>query len=135
MKKLSRHEEREIALQFLYALDNRGRLEQDFEPQSEEYIPWLKEDHQSEDDYYLALVRGVCHNLAEIDKLISEKAKGWSLKRIAIVDRNILRIAIFEIKYNPRVPEAVAINEAVELAQEYCSDKSPSFINGILGKI
>ncbi len=135
MKYLSRHQERELALQYLYSLDCKGKLKEDCSLEDLGTPLNLFADLESEDNYHEDLINGVCYNLINIDSLINENAIGWTIKRMARVDRNILRLAIFEIKYNPKVPQAVAINEAVELAKEYGSDKSTSFINGILGKI
>ncbi|MPM71128.1 Transcription antitermination protein NusB [bioreactor metagenome] len=71
----------------------------------------------------------------EIDSLLDEFAKGWSVERMSKVDKAIMRLAVYEIKYAPGVPDGVAVNEAVELAKTYSSDEAPAFINGILGKI
>ena len=135
MRYLSRHQERELALQFLYSLDCKGKLKENCSIADVGTPLNLFVDMESEDSYHEDLINGICHNLNIIDSLINENAIGWSINRMARVDRNILRLAIFEIKYNPKIPQAVAINEAVELAKEYGSDKSTSFINGILGKI
>ena len=74
-------------------------------------------------------------HLSELDEKISGKAKGWKLERLGKADLAILRLAVFEILYNEKVPNAVAINEAVELAKKYGGDKSGKFINGVLGAI
>ena len=73
--------------------------------------------------------------LPEIDKLISDNTTGWTVDRIAKVDLTILRLAVYEMKYDDRVPEAVAINEAVEIAKKYGQEESVSFVNAVLGKI
>ena len=135
MEYLSRHQERELALQYLYSLDCKEKLKEGCSLEDIGVPLNLFADLESEDNYHEDLIKGICHNLNKIDSLINENAIGWNINRMARVDRNILRLAIFEIKYNPKVPQAVAINEAVELAREYGSDKSTSFINGILGKI
>jgi len=135
MKYLSRHQERELALQYLYSLDSKEKLKDNCTIEDLGIPLNLFADFESEDNYHQDLIKGICHNLINIDSLINENAIGWKVKRMARVDRNILRLAIFEIKYNPKIPQAVAINEAVELAKEYGSEKSTSFINGILGKI
>lgn len=71
----------------------------------------------------------------EVDELINRYAKGWQTRRMAKVDLSLIRLAIFEIRHDPDVPAKVAINEAVELAKKYGGNDSPSFINGILGKV
>ena len=78
---------------------------------------------------------GTMANLTEIDNIIGTYAKGWSVDRMSKVDKAILRLAAYEIKFAPDVPDGVAVNEAVELAKTYSSDEAPAFINGILGKL
>lgn len=79
------------------------------------------------------LAEGVAAHRAELDALISRHAEGWALERIAPLERNILRVALFEILHREDVPAEVAINEAVELAKRYCGAETPGFVNGILG--
>lgn len=81
------------------------------------------------------LVEGVKANVEDLKKVISEYSQAWSLERIGKVELCILLIATYEIIYLPEVPVGASINEAVELAKEYCDEKSPAFINGILGSI
>ena len=81
------------------------------------------------------LVRGVIESQEQIDTLITENAPEWPLDQVAVIDRNILRIAIFEFFISGDTPIKVAINEAVELAKLYGSDSSPRFINGVLGAV
>jgi N utilization substance protein B len=81
-----------------------------------------------------ALVSGVVEHQDEIDEKLSEISENWSLSRMPIIDRNILRIAAYELLYNDDIPAGVAINEAVELAKVFGSDDSPKFVNGILGR-
>ena len=81
------------------------------------------------------LVRGVIHHKEEIDQNIRRYAPAWPVEQISTVDRNILRLAIFEIIFDKKVPVKVAINEAVELAKGFGGDNSPRFINGVLGSV
>lgn len=81
------------------------------------------------------LVEGTCAHLSEIDLLISKYTTHWSLERIAVVDRNVLRLAIFELLFSNETPPKVAINEAVELAKRFGSSESGKFVNGILDSI
>ena len=81
------------------------------------------------------LVRGVIHNKEDIDQNIRHYAPVWPVEQIPTVDRNILRLAIFEILFDKKVPVKVAINEAVELAKRFGGDNSPRFINGVLGSV
>jgi N utilization substance protein B len=81
------------------------------------------------------LVHGVIHHQAEIDTLIARYAPEWPLDQMAVIDRNILRIAIFEFLIDGETPVKVSINEAVELAKSYGSDSAPRFVNGVLGTL
>jgi len=86
-------------------------------------------------DFCLVLVRGVEEHITEIDMTIKKYTDNWSLERITNIDRNILRIAIYEILLLDDIPKSVSINEAVELSKEYGTKSSFSFVNGVLGKI
>ena len=79
------------------------------------------------------LVEGVEEDRPELDELISKHSKGWPLDRIATLERNILRVALYEALHRDDIPVEVAIDEAVELSKEYCGADAPGFINGILG--
>lgn len=81
------------------------------------------------------LVSGIIEHQAEIDDRISTYLQGWDLERIANVDRNVLRIATFELYYRPNIPPAVSINEAIEIAKKYSTAESGRFVNGILGPL
>lgn len=85
--------------------------------------------------YAEQIVRGVDENRSEIDTLIESHAVGWTLARMPVVDRAILRLAIWELQYNPEIPPAVAIAEAIELASVLSTDDSAPFVNGLLGSI
>jgi N utilization substance protein B len=80
-------------------------------------------------------VQGVIENRPEIDELIETYSQGWSLQRMPTIDRAILRIGIWELTHNDEIPDAVAISEAVELAQSLSTDDSASFVNGLLARI
>ena len=79
------------------------------------------------------LAEGVAEQRSELDAAIARHAKGWSLERIAPLDRNIMRVALYEIEHREDVPAEVAIDEAVELAKQYCGADAPGFVNGVLG--
>jgi|SRR5690625_439903 len=85
--------------------------------------------------YTKSLIQGVSKHLDEIDELISSHLENWTLDRIALVEKTILRIATYELKFTEDIPIAVAINEAVELGHKYGDEKSSKFINGVLSKI
>jgi N utilization substance protein B len=86
-------------------------------------------------DFVRGLVTGVILNKKKIDQHIKNFASAWPVKQISIIDRNILRLAIFEILFDNTVPVKVAINEAVELAKKFGSDNSARFVNGVLGSV
>jgi transcription antitermination protein NusB len=85
--------------------------------------------------YTVVIVEGVCDNRARIDELLGTYAVGWSLDRMPAVDRAILRVGVFELLWSDEVPDAVAVDEAVELARSLSTDDSPGFVNGLLGRI
>jgi N utilization substance protein B len=85
--------------------------------------------------YTITLVEGVREHLPAIDELISKHATGWTIDRMPAVDRNLLRIGVYELKYGDEVPPAVALSEAVSLARDLSTDESPSFINGLLARL
>jgi transcription antitermination protein NusB len=86
-------------------------------------------------EYTAELVRGVATHQTEIDNLISENAVDWTLERMPAVDRNVLRLGVYELTWADDVPDAVAISEAVLLAQDLSTDASPAFVNGLLARI
>jgi N utilization substance protein B len=86
-------------------------------------------------DYTVELVHGVDDHRARLDEVISSYAQGWSLARMPAVDRNVLRLATFEVLYVDDVPDAVAVSEALNLVRELSTDESPAFVNGVLGNI
>ncbi len=86
-------------------------------------------------EYTVQLVRGVVDNRSRIDELLSSYSEGWSLDRMPAVDRQVLRIGVFEVLYVADVPDAVAVSEAVNLARDLSTDESPAFVNGILANI
>ena len=86
-------------------------------------------------DFLVSLTTGVLDNIERIDKMIAEFAPNWPISQMAIIDRNLLRIAIYEISMCAETPPKVAINEAVELAKSFGSESSPRFVNGVLGSV
>jgi len=127
-----RHEARAAALQILF--------ESDLTNHSWESILERNEaDHDLTTpelaDYSRRLVTGVMSNKIEIDGMIRKAAPAFPIKQISAIDRNILRVAIYELKYEPNVPTRAAINEAVELAKQYGGENSSRFVNGVTGSI
>jgi N utilization substance protein B len=86
-------------------------------------------------EYTVRLVRGVTEHQGRIDGLLSTYSQGWSLQRMPAVDRNALRIGVFEVLYVDEVPDAVAVSEAINLVRDLSTDDSPAFVNGVLGNI
>lgn len=131
---VSRHRSREMALHTLYRVDieDKGSGDVIFEKGEKEEKGGMS---AGQEDYGRVLVEGVTAHLADIDVLIEGSSEHWTVKRMAVVDRNILRIGVFEFMYRVDVPGKVVIDEAVELANRYGSEESGAFINGVLDKI
>ena len=86
-------------------------------------------------DYTAVLVRGVAAHRERIDTLLSDYSEGWTLDRMPAVDRNVLRLGLWELLYADDVPDAVAVSEAVALVRDLSTDESPGFVNGVLGNL
>ena len=128
---MARSTARKRALNTLYEADEKGqdilsllaeRIEQ---PGAQTPLP----------EYAIEIVRGVAEHIAAIDSTLDEHSTGWKVKRMGVVDRNILRIAAWEIMFNDDVPNMVAIDEALGLAKTLCDDDSPAFIHGLLSAV
>ncbi|MBU5636576.1 transcription antitermination factor NusB [Geomonas sp. Red69] len=135
----TRREGRELALQALYSKDLVTQdpnitLKRIVESFGEGEDPTLSANSKA---YAFAseLVAGVASHLQEIDGRIAEKSKHWSMARMARVDLNILRLAVFELLFRPDIPKNVTMNEAIEVAKKFGADDSASFVNGILDEI
>lgn len=131
----NRHLARAIAMQVLYQWDFKGKptaaLPAIIEQTVEEFGVGLDENIE----YISTTVNGVIDNLQQIDETIKQYAPKWPIEQMAIVDRNILRIGIYELHINKDIPNKVAINEAIEIAKSYGGQSSGKFVNGILGAI
>jgi transcription antitermination protein NusB len=127
----TRHKARILALQALYEVDSVAR------PPEAVTERLLAESALSGEngDFVRELVNGAVKNQEEIDGSIRKFAPAWPVDQIALIDRNILRLAIFEILFNNKVPVKVVVNEAVELAKTFGSESSAKFINGVLGAV
>lgn len=86
-------------------------------------------------EYAVSLVEGYLRHAERIDELLAEYSVGWTLERMPAVDRNVLRLGAYELLYADEVPDAVAVSEAVYLARSLSTEESPSFVNGLLGKL
>ena len=131
----SRHLSRSIAMQSLYEWDFFGKkvnLEKIVERNIKEFGPGLEDT-----SFVWQLITGIVQHLQEIDKIIEKAAPEWPIDQISIVDRNVLRIGLYELLYSDKtaVPPKVAINESIELAKSFGGESSGKFINGVLGTV
>ncbi|MDD5043856.1 MAG: transcription antitermination factor NusB [Patescibacteria group bacterium] len=130
----NRHLSRTLAMQTLYQWDfmkeNAKKLPDIFIYNKKEFAPDFDDAGFSEE-----LIAGVVKNQKEIDSLISKYAPEWPLEQITAIDRNVLRIGVYELKYDQTIPSKVAINEAIELAKTFGGESSGRFVNGVLGSI
>jgi len=129
VKKRSRG--RELALQLLYQLDLRGDSAMD---SAEEFLREEEPDREAR-AFANKLVRGVRETIDELDREIASIAQNWDISRMAVIDRNVLRMATWELLHCKDIPPKVAINEAIELGKRYSTQKTGAFVNGILDKI
>ena len=128
----ARRKARKRALDVLYEADVR-----DLPPTQvlTGYLDRIAKPHPDHMTYAIELVEGVAQHRDRIDELIASYAEGWTLERMPIIDRNIARIAVYELLYEPEIDDPVAITEAVEIARQMSTDDSPRFLNGLLGQI
>jgi transcription antitermination protein NusB len=131
----NRHLARSIVMQSLYQWDFREKptagLPAIIDENLKEFGEGLEEDKQFVRD----TVDNIIDKLDELDKIINQYSTNWPIDQISLVDRNILRIGVYELKFNDKIPSKVAINEAIELAKNYGGPSSGKFVNGILGAI
>lgn len=130
----NRHLARSIAMQALFEWDFRGQpadsLPTIMDRDLKEFGPGLEET-----EFAKKIIEDVCANMKDIDAIITHHAPQWPIDQITIIDRNVLRIGIYELKFNNQVPPKVAINEAIELAKNFGGPSSGRFVNGVLGAI
>ncbi|GAA2345725.1 transcription antitermination factor NusB [Streptomyces sparsogenes] len=129
----ARNKARKRAFQILFEADQRGSSVQTV------LADWIRlartDDRQPPvSEYTMQLVEGYAQYTDRIDELISTYAVGWTLDRMPVVDRNILRLGAYELVWEDDTPDAVVIDEAVQLAKEFSTDDSPAFVNGLLGR-
>ncbi len=122
---LSRREDRETALGYLYESDMTGDAMADV----------LDRNHADDDEYGYAVAVGVADTVAELDEQIDAVAEDWTVSRMGGIDRSILRMGVWELLYSTDVPTTAVVSEAVALANDYSTEKSAPFINGILVKL
>jgi transcription antitermination protein NusB len=120
---------RELALKVLFQIDVGKLPPEEVLETSFEQVP-VDADERA---YVTEVVRGTLAHLAELDQIIGSLAAGWKLDRIANVDKNVLRLALYEIDHRQDIPTSVSVNEAIEIAKKYSTADSGKFVNGILG--
>jgi len=125
----ARSKARKRALDVLFECEVRGL------PLGETLDDRVRAAEPPVNDYTVELIRGIAEHQDRIDELISTYAQGWSIERMPTVDRNALRIGVFEVMYVDELPDAVAVTEAMHLVRDLSTDESPAFVNGILGNI
>jgi N utilization substance protein B len=125
----ARSKARKRALDLIFAAEARGRAPGEF------LADQVAAGEAPTNDYTVTLVQGVDEQLGRIDELISTYAEGWTLDRLPAVDRNVLRLGIFELLWVDDVPDSVAISEALNLVRDLSTDESPAFVNGVLGHV
>lgn len=130
---MTRREIREHVFLMLFRKDFHEANE--LNEQMELYISELEKPSFEEYGYLTIRIQAVVEKIGEIDKILSDASSGWKLNRMSMVDLTILRLAVFEMRFDEDIPVKVAINEAVELAKNFGGDESPSFINGVLAKL
>lgn len=132
---MKRRKAREVALSFLYQVEMRNEMNEDIGRFFAEF--WAEQEIQDPkmEQFTKILAEGTIKNLSDIDEKISRAAINWSIKRMPCLDKNILRMATFEMLFMEDIPVLVSINEAIELAKKYSAEDSPRFINGVLHKI
>lgn len=130
----NRHLSRTLALQALYEWDFHGKKNE----QILDIITYDKQEFAAEFDdhgFIKELVGGIISNLEKLDSYITKNAPDWPINQITTIDRNVLRIGLYELLFNKKVPGKVAINEAIELAKTFGGESSGRFVNGVLGAI
>ncbi len=128
---MKRSQIRELAMQSLCSMD----MQEEFSLEQALFF-WEYLGHkESDSSFFQEIIKGYIENQSEIDDLIKKVSKNWSMKRMPYVDKNIIRIATFEILYKDDIPPNVSINEAVNIAKKFGTNNSGSFVNGILDKI
>jgi N utilization substance protein B len=130
----NRHLSRTLAMQTLFAWDFNGQstdnVDELIENNFQQFAPSFN-DH----GFVRDLVKGVINNIDEIDKFIIKYATEWPLDQITTVDRNVLRLGVYELSFDKNIPAKVAINEAIEIAKAFGGESSGKFVNGVLGAI
>ena len=133
---MKRRELREHVFQLLFRVEFNSSEEMD--EQVNMYFDGVREEEtlsEKDETYITEKYKKIVEKIPEIDEMLNASAKGWKTSRMGRVDLTILRLAVYEMKFDEDIPEKVAINEAVELAKKYGGDESPAFVNGVLAHV
>jgi transcription antitermination protein NusB len=125
----ARSKARKRALDLLYASELRGESAADALDRA------IEAGEAPTNEYTATLVRGVVEHQSRIDEVLASYAEGWTLSRMPAIDRNVLRLGVYEVLYVDDVPDAVAVSEAMALVRDLSTDESPQFVNGVLGAV
>ena len=133
---MKRREQREQIFALLFRVEFNTPEEMD--EQVSMYVDEMKEAEplsEKDEDYIIGKYKKIAERMEEIDGILNEASKTWKTSRMSRVDLTVLRLAVYEMKFDEDIPEKVAINEAVELAKKYGGDESPAFVNGVLAHV
>lgn len=133
---MKRRELRECIFQLLFRVEFNGQ--EDMPEQVSMFVDDIKEENEvkAEDEAYISgKYEKIVEKIPKLDAMLDGASKGWKTSRMGKVDLTILRLAVYEMKFDEDIPEKVAINEAVELSKKFGGDESPAFINGVLAKL
>lgn len=132
---MKRREQRECIFQLLFRVEFNG--EEEMPGQAKLFMEDIREEHdlrEQDETYILEKYAKVSEKLSEIDGMLDTASKGWKTSRMGKVELTILRLAVYEMRFDVDIPEKVAINEAIELSKKFGGDEAPSFVNGVLAK-
>jgi len=127
----NRRRAREQALQVLYLMD----LSKISPNEALDFFKCNFDNHEDDYEFVKELVVGVSKHISEIDAKIEKSAQNWKISRMPRIDRNILRLGVYQILHSPDIPPAVAVDESIELSKRFGEDKTPAFVNGLLDRI
>lgn len=130
---MKRTELRDHIFKMVFGMEFNGKSS--IPEQMELYFGQLEDAKEKDLEYIKSKSQNIAEKIEEIDKLINDASKGWKTTRMNKVDLGILRLAVYEMKWDDDIPEGVAIDEAVELAKKYSGEDAPSFVNGVLAKL
>ena len=132
---MKRREQRECIFQLLFRVEFNG--EEEMPGQTELFLEAMREEYkpgEQDESYILQKYAKIAEKLPEIDGMLEKASRGWKTSRMGKVELTILRLAVYEMRFDEDIPEKVAINEAIELSKKFGGDDAPSFVNGVLAR-